>query len=166
MIRALFFLVIGVALGVGGYLAYQSPAARAKVRGWFGGAGAAPAVEASSPAARPATDVKTPPTVTPDTPIAYPSAAAMAAIRKLASTKPEERIAGLQELRRLREPAGVPFLLDRLRDDDWRVRHAANEALKGVARQDFKFDPQGPAAERETVARTWEAWWKKSRYAP
>ena len=57
----------------------------------------------------------------------------------------------------------IPLMILALRDEDPYVRKASMAALRGITSQDFGFDPEASASQRETRVKQWERWWSENR---
>ena len=76
----------------------------------------------------------------------------------LESPDPAERAWAVSEICRTRDPAGLPAVVERLRDEDGGIRMMAFGGLKGWTGQDHGYRPFAPETEREAAVKRWEAW--------
>ena len=67
------------------------------------------------------------------------------------------------KLSKLKSMRSVPLMILALRDEDPYVRKASMAALRGITSQDFGFDPEASASQRETRVKQWERWWSENR---
>lgn len=79
--------------------------------------------------------------------------------RMLGSPDPAERAAAAGWLGTLGDPRAVPWLIDRLYDEDPVVRTQANRSLCRLTGQDFGYQPNAPPAQRRQAAQRWWDWW-------
>ena len=61
----------------------------------------------------------------------------------------------------MNDPAAIPVLIMRLRDEDLTVRVLAHLLLKKISNADLEYDPTDDLAWREEAIVKWETWWKK-----
>jgi hypothetical protein len=79
----------------------------------------------------------------------------------LASPAPVVREAAAVELGRRGGLGGVPFLIERLDDDDVGVRAAASASLRRVTNRFFGYEARAGVGDRRAAAERWRTWWTR-----
>ncbi|MCE5326469.1 MAG: HEAT repeat domain-containing protein [Planctomycetaceae bacterium] len=74
------------------------------------------------------------------------------------SADPQARIEAIREAGRTKDPAAVPFLIDRLSDSQSDIRLFAIMALRDITGQVHGYEVYAPAPQRAAAIERWRAW--------
>jgi hypothetical protein len=82
--------------------------------------------------------------------------------RRLQHENPRVRVDAAIEAGNTKDAAAVPFLIDRLTDQESSVRMFSAIALRKITGQDFGCVPWAGRDEQEEAVKKWRAWQRKS----